>query len=163
MSQSSDGGDLHVLRSPQYDEGYEHLGQREERTVDEKGRIVLPAGAWRDAFAGGARLTPFQGCIALWTLRSYGSIVARIHAEQRAGRARPGTVEAFRAETRHINLDSQGRLTLPPELRELVGIGGQGDQVVIEGQGDRLEFRAGGRSHRMSAADLIGELDLLDY
>lgn len=162
MAESS-GGDLHVLRSPQYDDGYEHLGQREERTVDDKGRIVLPAGAWRDVFADGARLTPFRGCLALWTLRSYGSIVARIHAEQRAGRAKPETVETFRAETRHISLDAQGRLTLPADLRELVGIGGQGSTVVIEGQGDRLEFRPGGQSPRMTAADLVSELSHIDY
>ena len=163
MAESSGGSDLDVLRSPQYDDGYEHLGQREERTVDDKGRIILPAGAWRDVFAAGARLTPFQGCLALWTLRSYGAVVARIHAEQRAGRTKPGTVEAFRAETRHINLDGQGRLTLPAELRELVGIGGQGSTVVIEGQGDRLEFRPADRPGRMSAADLVGELAHLDY
>ena len=159
----STGGGSDVLRSPQYEPGYEHLGQREERTLDDKGRLVLPAGDWREAFAGGARLTPFRGCLALWTLRSYGSIVARIHADQREGRAKPGTVEAFRAETRHVNLDNQGRLTLPADLRELVGIGGQGSLVAIEGQGDRLEFRAAGAPGRMTAAELLGELDHLDY
>ena len=157
------GGELHVLQAPRYDEGYEHLGQREDRTVDEKGRVILPAGAWRDVFADGARLTLFRGCIALWTLRSYGAVVAQLHAEQRLGKRKPGTVEAFRAETRHINLDGQGRLTLPAELRELVGIGGHGSMVTIEGQGDRLEFRPAAQPGRMSAADLLGELEHLDY
>jgi DNA-binding transcriptional regulator/RsmH inhibitor MraZ len=156
-------GDLHVLRSPQYDEGYEHLGERQERTIDDKGRIVLPAGAWRDAFAGGARLTLFRGCLALWTIRSYGAFVGQLHADQRMGRHKPGTVEAFRAETRHVALDGQGRLTLPTELRELVGIGGPGDRVSIEGQGDRLEFRPVDQPGRMSAAELLGELQHVDY
>jgi DNA-binding transcriptional regulator/RsmH inhibitor MraZ len=161
VAESASGSD--VLRSPQYEPGYEHLGQREERLLDEKGRLVLPAGDWREAFAGGARLTLFRGCLALWTLRSYGSIVGRIHADQREGRQKPGTVEAFRAETRHVNLDSQGRLTLPADLRELVGIGGQGSTVLIEGQGDHLEFRPGGAGGRMSAAELLGELEHFDY
>ena len=34
-------------------EGYELLTGGYERTVDEKGRIVLPAGPWREAFAAG--------------------------------------------------------------------------------------------------------------
>jgi DNA-binding transcriptional regulator/RsmH inhibitor MraZ len=159
----STGDALHVLQAPRYDEGYEHLGQREERTVDDKGRVILPAGAWRDVFADGARLTLFRGCIALWTLRSYGAFVAQLHADQRLGKHRPDTVEAFRAETRHISLDGQGRLTLPAELRELVGIGGQGSSVVIEGQGDRLEFRPADRTGRMSAADLYAELQHVDH
>ena len=159
----STGDALQLLQAPRYDEGYEHLGQRELRTIDDKGRVILPAGAWRDVFAGGARLTPFQGCLALWTLRSYGSVVARIHAEQRAGRTNPGTVEAFRAETRHISLDGQGRLTLPAELRELVGIGGHGSSVSIEGQGDRLEFRPADRPGRMTAAQLLDVLQHVDH
>jgi len=159
----STGDALHVLQAPRYDEGYEHLGQREERTVDDKGRVILPAGAWRDVFADGARLTLFRGCLALWTLRSYGAFVAELHADQRQGKNPPGTVEAFRAETRHISLDGQGRLTLPAELRELVGIGGHGSTVSIEGQGDRLEFRPADRPGRMSAAQLLDVLQHVDH
>jgi DNA-binding transcriptional regulator/RsmH inhibitor MraZ len=154
--------DSDVLRSPQYDEGYEHLGMREERNLDDKGRVILPAGDWREAFAGGARLTPYRGSLALWTIRSYGSYVARLDAAQREKRVRTGTLDVFRAETRHVTLDNQGRLTLPPDLRDLVGIGGHGSTVVIEGQGDHLEFKPGGRPPRMSAADLVAELDHLD-
>ena len=36
--------DTGVLLSPDYDEGYEHLGMREERNLDDKGRVILPAG-----------------------------------------------------------------------------------------------------------------------
>ena len=70
------------------------------------------------------------------------------HAAQRAGDDRAGTVEAFRAETAEVTLDNQGRLTLPPELRERVGIGGHGATVAIEGQGDHLEIRALDRRER---------------
>lgn len=154
--------DEDVLKSPQYDEGYEHLGERAERNLDDKGRVILPAGHWRDAFAGEARLSLHRGCIALFTMRSYASFVGRLEVAQRAGRAKAGTVEAFRAETRFVSLDNQGRLTLPQDLRELVGIGGHGDTVLIEGQGDHLEFKPGGQAPRMSAAELLAELDHLD-
>ena len=119
------------LQSPRYDDGYEHLGGYEERTVDDKGRIVLPAGHWRDTFAAGARLSPWQGCLALWTLRSYGSIVAELHAAQRAGERRKGTVEAFRRQTQMVTLDGQGRLTLPQGLRDRFGIGDHGAPIAI--------------------------------
>ena len=154
--------DTDVLLSPDYDEGYEHLGMREERSLDDKGRVILPAGAWREVFAGDARLTPYRGCLALWTMRSYGKYVARLDAAQRAQKVKAGTLDAFRAEARHVSLDAQGRLTLPPDLREHVGIGGHGSTVVIEGQGDHLEFKPGGRAPRMTAVDLVAELDHLD-
>lgn len=146
------------LHAPTYADGYEHLSEREERAVDDKGRIILPAGHWREAFAGGARLSPFGDCLALWTLRSYGEVVARIHADQRAGQRRPGTLQAFRRDTKMVALDNQGRLTLPAELRDLVGIGGHGSMVAIEGQGDHLEIRPAGQVRGMPPAELTAEL-----
>jgi DNA-binding transcriptional regulator/RsmH inhibitor MraZ len=151
------------LQSPRYDDGYEHLGGNEERLVDDKGRIVLPAGHWRDTFAAGARLSPWQGCLALWTLRSYGSIVAELHAAQRAGDRRKGTVEAFRRQTQMVTLDGQGRLTLPQGLRERFGIGDHGAPIAIEGQGDRLEIRAVERLSGLTDDELDAELDAFDH
>ena len=107
----------------------------------------------------GARLSPWRGCLALWTLRSYGSVVAELHAAQRAGDRRAGTVEAFRRQTQMVTLDGQGRLTLPPALRERFGIGDHGATVAIEGQGDRLEIRALDRVSGLTDAELDAELE----
>ncbi len=127
---------------PPYPPGYEYLAGYEERTVDDKGRLVLPAGPWRDAFSGGARLTSWKGHLALWTVRGWGDVVAEVHAEQKLGTRPAGTVEGFRRSTQMVTIDGQGRFALPPRLRERAGIGGQGSLVAIDGQGDRLEIWA---------------------
>ena len=148
----------------QLDEGYELLTGGYERTVDEKGRIVLPAGPWRDAFGGRAWIGPYKGqSLALWTARSFAAALTKI-AEQETARALPdGAIEAFRQANPTVTIDAQGRLTLPPPLRELRGIGAQGSMVFIEGQGDRLEIRRLDAATRLTAAELDAVLDLFDH
>ena len=53
-------------------------------------------------------------------------------------------------------------LAAHPHL-QLVGIGGHGSTVSIEGQGDRLEFRPADRPGRMTAAQLLDVLQHVDH
>lgn len=145
-------------------EGYEYLTGGYERTVDDKGRVVLPAGPWRDAFDGRAWIGPYKGqALVLWTARSFGAALTKI-AEQETSRALPdGAIEAFRQANPVVPIDAQGRLTLPPHLRELRGIGGQGSLVFIEGQGDRLEIRTIAAAKRLTAAEYDAVMELFDH
>jgi DNA-binding transcriptional regulator/RsmH inhibitor MraZ len=125
-----------------FEEGYEHFGDSFERTVDDKGRLVLPSGPQRDAFEGRAWLTPWKGSVALWTRRSYGALLLRIEEQERDRTLPENSVEAIRRSTVMVSIDGQGRFGIPAALRESRGIGGHGSKVVVEGQGDRLEIRA---------------------
>ena len=123
-------------------EGYEFLGDTFERTVDDKGRIVLPAGPQRDAYEGRAWITLYRGCLALWTRRSYGAYLRLVEDQEEAEMLPPRSLEAIRRSTAMVTIDAQGRFGLPAGMREARGIGGHGSKVVVEGQGDRLEIRA---------------------
>jgi MraZ protein len=149
-----------VLLPPEYPDGYEFLAGYEERTVDDKGRLVMPS-QWREFYGAGGRLTEWKGGLALWTIRGWGAIVAEIHAAQKDGKRRPGTVEAFRRKTQMVTVDGQGRFMLPPVLRDRVGIGGHGSMVGLDGQGDRIGLWSVDRIDGMSDDELA--LELADF
>lgn len=124
-----------------FDEGHEDLVDNFDRTIDDKGRIVLPSGPQRDAFAGRAWLTTYKGCLAVWTQRSFRAVLADIERQVIAQTLPEHSVEAVRGAAVMVTIDSQGRFPLPAKLRDPVGIGGHGARVAVVGQGDRLEIR----------------------
>lgn len=147
----------------QLPEGYELLSGEQERTVDDKGRIVLPAGQWRDAFDGRAWIGPYKGgSLVLWTARSFAYALSEIAAQETSRALPDGTIEHFRRANPQVTIDAQGRLTLPPALRELrrIEIGGQ---VYLEGQGDRLEIRRLDTTNRLSPDEYDAVMDLFSH
>jgi MraZ protein len=156
-----------TLQRVSFPEGYENFSGGHPRTLDDKFRVVLPAGVWRDHFAEGAKLTLWVGCLALWTSRSYLSITAELVDRERRGEVARGTHRDFRQDTVDVSPDSQGRIVLPADLREAVGIGGKGAEVLLVGNGERVEIwdrarREADRAHRDRAA-LIENLSTIDY
>ena len=105
--------------------------------LDPKGRLSLPA-RFREAFADGAWVTIGQdGCLFAFP---------RVEWERRAGEvaASPLSDATGRAYARlffgssdELKLDSQGRLTVPGRLREVVGIS---KDVIVLGVRDRVEI-----------------------
>jgi DNA-binding transcriptional regulator/RsmH inhibitor MraZ len=128
-----------------FEEGYEHFADSFDRAVDDKGRIVLPAGPQRDAFEGRAWLTPYRGCLALWTRRSFESSLRSIEEQEEEGTMPARSVEAWRRSAVMVTIDAQGRFGIPARLRDSHGIGVHGSKVTVDGQGDRLEIRAADR------------------
>ena len=131
------------------------------RKLDDKGRVVLPAGSWRSHFAAGAKLTPWSGCLALWTLRSYRMACTYLRQQVRDGDIDPSVIEDFREDAVDVKADTQGRLQLPDDLRAEVGIdGAQGTEVLLSGQDDHVQVwnpqhraeRRRGRSPEMAQA-----------
>lgn len=139
-----------TLERVAFPEGYENLSGRHARTLDDKFRVVLPAGSWRDLFAEGAKLTVWVDCLALWTRRSYLGVTAELLDRERRGELRHGIHTDFREDTVDVTPDGQGRFVLPADLRAQVGIGGKGAEVLVIGNGDRAEIwdRATREAHR---------------
>ncbi len=111
------------------------------RKLDDKARVVLPAGEWRDAFAEGAKLTPWKGCMALWTHRSYREVCNFMRQKVRDEELEEWVLVTFREDTVDVKADTQGRLQLPDKLRALAGIAGaQGTEVLLSGQDDHVRI-----------------------
>lgn len=154
----SDGNDRQLLLPPERPEGYEDFAGRYERTVDEKGRMVLPP-ALRDTFGGVARLTIVRDRIAMWTARSWSDAAGRIQVKEIQGDYPSGTHEAFHTYTEVVAVDGQGRVPLPAWMREDVGIGADGFAIAIVGLGAYLAIGPSDRKPAMSHDQLKAVLD----
>ncbi len=109
-----------------------------EHTIDDKGRITLPA-RFRDAFADGVVLSKsFDKCIDVLPRAAWDSSI----------RARLAGLDSFSREARELRRyvftgasdcepDKQGRVHLPSTLATHAGLE---REVVIAGVDDRLEI-----------------------
>jgi MraZ protein len=108
-------------------------------TVDEKGRLAVPA-RFRAQLDGGAVVSRWiDGCLAIHTTAGWAALadkVAALPITDASARLFGRSVFAGAAET---ELDRQGRVLLPAYLRE--GIGLESDAVVV-GARDHAEIWA---------------------
>jgi MraZ protein len=105
--------------------------------LDEKGRLFLPA-KYRDELSGGVVITKGQErCLYVFSIAEFTRITDAL-------RDLPVTAKGIRDRTRILfasasdeTPDKQGRITVPPKLREYAGL--ERDCVVI-GANTRLEI-----------------------
>jgi len=108
-----------------------------EHSLDAKHRLSIPA-RFRAAFSSGLVLAKdTDACISAWTPAAHESTVERALAGRNPfGREYKGLQRYFQANSFDIELDSSGRVTLPPPLMEHAGID---KEVVVAGVGDHIE------------------------
>jgi MraZ protein len=105
--------------------------------LDEKGRLILPA-KYRDELAPGLVLTKGQErCLYVFPLPEFDRITEALRAAPVTAKAVRDYSRVFFASASDELPDKQGRITLPPALREYAGL--QRDVVVI-GANTRLEI-----------------------
>jgi MraZ protein len=95
---------------------------RYSHTLDTKGRIAVPA-RFRQALADGLVVTRgIDRCLALYPMATWSPLAEKVSALSEADL----DARAFRrlvfAEAADLELDGQGRILLPPELRRYAGI-----------------------------------------
>jgi len=108
-----------------------------EYRLDEKGRLPLPP-RFRPSFKEG--LVVAQGiekCLTVYTQAEWKKLAERI-ANSNLPPSKLRTINrALFATAFMVALDAQGRLSLPPMLRQYAGIG---DDVVVSGVNNYLEL-----------------------
>ncbi|MDP2661019.1 MAG: division/cell wall cluster transcriptional repressor MraZ [Dehalococcoidia bacterium] len=108
-----------------------------EHNIDQKGRVAIPS-RLRDSFGDGLVLTRgYEKCIVVYPLTEWNKVAERLAAlpstQSRVRRISRSTFSsAFQQE-----LDGQGRVLVPPPLREYAGINGD---VVIVGVNNYIEI-----------------------
>lgn len=118
-----------------------------EHTIDAKGRLAIPAdirSRWRTEEEGSAWFAvPWlvggtQGLIRLYTERAFhdkASMASQSLMPDEDEAETQATLFGFAAR---LSMDSAGRVRIPEETLQLVGLG---PEVVLVGAGDRLEIR----------------------
>lgn len=109
-----------------------------QHTIDDKGRLILPA-KFRGEFERGGNLSPnTQGCVALWTP---GEFIRQ--TEQRLASSRDGGVPELQqlrywaANSSDVEFDKQGRFALPSAIRDFGQLDGD---VLVVGAIDHIEI-----------------------
>lgn len=105
--------------------------------LDEKGRLILPA-KFRDELAEGLVITKGQErCLYVFPTAEFARIAGRLREAPMTEKAVRDYGRVFFASASDESADKQGRITVPPALREYAGL--SRDCVVI-GQFSRAEI-----------------------
>jgi len=109
-----------------------------QHTLDEKGRLILPA-KFRSEFERGGALSPDdEGCVALWTPGEYNRQQDEYVQRRRVGGAKGRRETRYWAsKTSEVDFDKQGRFALSSTLREFAQLSGD---VLIVGAIDHVEL-----------------------
>ena len=104
---------------------------------DDKGRLVLPA-KFREALAPGLVLTKGQDrSIVVWPATEFTAYAARLGEASRSDEKVRAYLRVLFSSAFDEQPDKQGRITLPPVLREYAGLD---RDVVVVGNGQTVEI-----------------------
>jgi MraZ protein len=110
---------------------------RFEHSVDDKGRVILPA-RFRSSFERGGFLTSNrEGCVALWTPGEFDRQMAEMLEDSKADRAGRNRARIWASSSAEVEIDKQGRMPVPSSLRTFADLGAD---VLIIGAIDRIEL-----------------------
>lgn len=107
-----------------------------QHTLDAKGRVILPA-RFRDQLAGGAVMTKLDGCLAVYPMDEWAEVADEIRQIAKRGRAERQAARVFFAGAAEVEPDKQGRVAIPPALREYAHLE---RDVVVTGAYSRIEI-----------------------
>ncbi|ROO25028.1 cell division protein MraZ [Salinisphaera orenii MK-B5] len=110
-------------------------------TVDAKGRIAIPA-SYRQSLIDdcGGRMVVTQhwdGCLLLYPQPEYQKFEAQLLAKGSLNNQVRDIQRFFLGKARDADMDRQGRLLLPANLRTFAGLG---DRAVLSGMGNLFEI-----------------------
>jgi len=129
-------------------------------SLDDKGRLILPA-RFRPALEGGAYLAAGQSkCLAVYTPAEWEGVVTRAKELAREGGDRMVVARTIFALASQVVPDKQGRVPVPPPLREYAGLD---REVVVNGALTHIEIwdAERWRAHRAQGEALLAGDDSL--
>jgi MraZ protein len=106
--------------------------------IDERGRVPLPP-VYRDSFREGVVLNEGHPdrCLRVYTRSAYDEQASEFIADSWMAQRGRDLRRVYFATARHLELDKQNRLLIPPPLRQYAGLD---RQVLIIGSGEYLEM-----------------------
>jgi MraZ protein len=108
-----------------------------EHSLDDKGRVILPAKI-RARLSGAVYLTQhLDNCVALWTLEQFEKEVSVRQEVAEQGPLERNEVRDWSATVHEVELDRQGRMAIPPQLRIYASLE---QEVLVIGAINRVEL-----------------------
>jgi MraZ protein len=116
---------------------------KHDRSLDDKGRLVLPSAFRHDVEdAGGGVLAPWDRSLALWTKAKFEDVMDQLIDKLRTGEADDDVARIFQSDAVPVQLDAQGRFLVNEQLRQYAGIS---RDVSVVGQTNHIEIWDAGR------------------
>lgn len=111
-------------------------------SIDAKGRLAVPARFRELLGAAGVgtlvmTISPWDRCLWLYPLPEWEALDSQLQALPSADTVARMTKRVVLGHATDCPLDGQGRILMPHELQELVGID---RRIVVMGQGNKLEL-----------------------
>jgi MraZ protein len=105
--------------------------------LDDKGRVILPA-KFRDELEGGIVITKGQDrCLVIWPRAEFEAYAERLRLNAQSNAKVRSYTRIFMSSAFDDTLDRQGRLTIPPILREFAELD---KDLVVTGANTRIEI-----------------------
>lgn len=106
-------------------------------TIDEKGRVAVPA-RFRGELAGTAYVSRWiDGCLAIFPRAEWNALADRVGALQLTDASARNFARFLFSGAIEVELDRQGRAVLPAYLRQFAGLNGE---ALVVGARDHLEL-----------------------
>ena len=110
---------------------------RYEHSLDDKGRVILPA-KFRAHFERGGYVTKhLDGCLAVWTDEEFEKQMVTREEAQAQSREQRNLARVWSAGSEEIEVSASGRMAIPRHLREFAQLEGE---VLVIGAVDRIEL-----------------------
>jgi MraZ protein len=106
-------------------------------TVDDKGRIAVPAKFRAQLGAGAVVSRWLDACLAIHTQGGWDALAAKVAALPITDQTARRFQRLIFAGAAEVDLDRQGRILLPAYLRDHIGLGGE---AVVVGSRDHAEI-----------------------
>lgn len=112
------------------------LGQF-QHTLDDKGRLMIPA-RYRDLLAAGAYITQgFDKCLMVMTDSHFNEVYAILNALNMADPSARMLRRLILSNAYPVEVDKVGRILVPQNLREFLGVAS--GELIVAGQGEYFE------------------------
>ncbi|MDQ3353303.1 MAG: division/cell wall cluster transcriptional repressor MraZ [Actinomycetota bacterium] len=108
-----------------------------DRSLDPKGRVVLPAEHRDELGEIGFITKALNPCLAIFKPDDFKEVMAKMEEYARQGLENRGRSTQFSATSYRIIPDKQGRFAIPPKLRAYAGLV---DDVKVVGANARIEI-----------------------
>ncbi len=133
------------------------LGEH-QHTLDAKGRVILPS-RFRERLANGLVFVPSQDrCIDVYPLTAFERRVEELRALPREDQRARTYLRVLLAGAQEEKPDAQGRVTIPPRLRDYAGLE---KELTINGADEKIEIwdRSRWDDYRDQAEDAFANID----
>ncbi len=128
-------------------------------TMDSKGRLIVPSRIRDELEDGGVVLTKyFNGCVALWSRDGWEDLERSLLQLGRSRQDARAVIRYLAASAHQDEVDRQGRITVPSNLREHAGVD---RNVVVTGALDHGELWSPENWHAEQGKVEEGRLDEL--